>query len=114
VTPPVTPPATQTQLLEGFDPYKLIHAGPVTSISKAPRYREVAHAGPGNATAPGQSPTSLSLTPDTTVCSFGEDGIAIKSDGQLLFAEFVTQETTLEFGEKGCETMAAFPEIDVQ
>ncbi|NQU71704.1 MAG: hypothetical protein HQ514_14205, partial [Rhodospirillales bacterium] len=48
------------------------------------------------------------------VCALGEDGLAIKSDGQLLFAEFMFQETGLEFGENGCNEVVSFPQVDVQ
>ncbi|NQU71505.1 MAG: hypothetical protein HQ514_13210, partial [Rhodospirillales bacterium] len=102
-----------TPVLEGFDPYILIHSGPVADTAPL-RYREVTQAGLGDTTAPGERTTSLGLTAGSTVCALGEDGLAIKSDGQLLFAEFMFQETGLEFGENGCNEVVSFPQVDVQ
>ncbi len=105
---PQTPP-----VVGGIDPYILIHSGPVNDTAPL-RYREVTQAGLGDTTAPGDRTTSLGLTPGSMVCALGEDGIAVKSDGQLLFAEFMFQETGLEFGDQGCDEVVSFPQVDVQ
>jgi hypothetical protein len=82
------------------------------------RYREITGVDPGDPTPPGQRATNLALTPGSTSCTLGEDGIAFNSDGQLLFAEFIFQEIDLEFGDNNCDEVAHFPDesddVDVQ
>ena len=70
--------------------------------------------GPGDSTTPGERDAGLSIAPGSAVCSLGEDGVTINSDGQLLFAEFMFQDSTLEFGETGCDYVVNFPQFDVQ
>jgi hypothetical protein len=100
--------------VEGIDPFIFgLHEGqPNPTADK--RFPDTTNFGPDDPTAPGQSPTSLSLTAGSAACTMGEDGIAINSDGQLLFAEFMFQDTALEFGENGCDEVVAFPQVDVQ
>ncbi|MFQ5783984.1 MAG: beta strand repeat-containing protein [Alphaproteobacteria bacterium] len=78
---------------EGPDPYLLI--------------KETPDIPPG--TPPAPVPGGLALLPGQTVCSLGEDGTTIKSDGQFLFAEFFFEQSGLEFGKNGCEEVVSYP-----
>jgi len=100
--------------LTGIDPWILLHSGPDNEPTPRILPQNAAGLGPGDFTTPVERDAGLGIAPGSAVCSFGEGGVTINSDGQLLFAEFMFQDSTLEFGENGCDEVVNFPQIDVQ
>ena len=59
-----------------------------------------------------QAPGALGLAPGQTTCSLGETGVAIRSDGQVLFAQFFAEQTALKFGKDGCGEVVNYPDTE--
>lgn len=59
-----------------------------------------------------QAAGALGLAPGQTTCSLGENGVAISSDGQVLFARFFSEQTALEFGKDGCGEVVNYPNTE--
>lgn len=59
-----------------------------------------------------QAAGALGLLPGQTTCSLGENGVAIRSDGQVLFARFFSEQTALEFGKDGCGEVVNYPNTE--
>lgn len=59
-----------------------------------------------------QAPGALGFAPGQTTCSLGENGVAIRSDGQVLFARFFAEQTALEFGKDGCGEVVNYPNTE--
>ncbi len=59
-----------------------------------------------------QGPGALGLAPGQITCALGENGLAIRSDGQVLFAQFFAEQTGLGFGKDGCEEVVNYPDTE--
>jgi hypothetical protein len=59
-----------------------------------------------------QPPGALGLVPGQITCSLGENGVAIASDGQVLFAQFFAERAALEFGKNGCGEVVNYPNTE--
>lgn len=57
-------------------------------------------------------PGPLGLLQSRIACALGQDGLKITSDGQVLFAQFISDQTVLAFGKNGCEEVVNYPKYE--